>query len=98
MTAHEKHSRLIPAAGGALVGGVAWCGPGVAVHWPPMARALGVPLRREDSDGVVLTCDDGPHPEGTPAVLEALRERGARATFFLVAEQVERYRSLVDEI
>jgi peptidoglycan/xylan/chitin deacetylase (PgdA/CDA1 family) len=40
--------------------------------------------------GVVLTFDDGPHPDGTPAVLEELARAGARATFFLVGEQVER--------
>jgi peptidoglycan-N-acetylglucosamine deacetylase len=40
--------------------------------------------------GVALTFDDGPHPEGTPAVLELLEQAGARATFFLVGEQVER--------
>jgi peptidoglycan/xylan/chitin deacetylase (PgdA/CDA1 family) len=39
---------------------------------------------------VVLTFDDGPHPDGTPAVLEELARAGARATFFLVGEQVER--------
>jgi peptidoglycan/xylan/chitin deacetylase (PgdA/CDA1 family) len=31
-------------------------------------------------------------------VLETLRERGARATFFLVGEQVERHRALAAEI
>ncbi|MEA2429085.1 MAG: peptidoglycan-N-acetylglucosamine deacetylase [Thermoleophilaceae bacterium] len=45
---------------------------------------------------MVLTFDDGPHPEGTPAILEALGE--ARAVFFLVGEQVERYPSLAAEI
>lgn len=92
----------LPGAGAAsalaLAGAAVWFGPGLAVHWPPMARALGVPLRSESSDGVVLTFDDGPHPEGTPAALEALRGGGAGATFFLVAEQVLRYRSLVGEI
>jgi peptidoglycan/xylan/chitin deacetylase (PgdA/CDA1 family) len=85
----------------ALYGGVAaaavWCGPGLAVHWPPVARALGVPLRAR-SGGVALTFDDGPHPEGTPAVLAAHQEARARATFFLVGEQVERHRSLAAEI
>lgn len=38
-----------------------------------------------------LTFDDGPHPEGTPAVLEALARRDVRATFFMVGEQVERH-------
>ena len=39
-------------------------------------------------DAVALTFDDGPHPEGTPAVLDELERRGARATFFFVGEQV----------
>ena len=33
---------------------------------------------------VALTFDDGPDPEMTPRVLDLLRERGVRATFFLV--------------
>ena len=33
---------------------------------------------------VALTFDDGPDPEMTPRVLDQLRERGVRATFFLV--------------
>jgi peptidoglycan/xylan/chitin deacetylase (PgdA/CDA1 family) len=47
---------------------------------------------------VALTFDDGPHPEGTPAVLEALRAAGATATFFMVGEQVERYPALAAEV
>jgi peptidoglycan/xylan/chitin deacetylase (PgdA/CDA1 family) len=59
---------------------------------------MGVPLRLRESGGVALTFDDGPHPEGTPAVLETLARRAAPATFFLVGEQVERYPSLAGEI
>jgi peptidoglycan/xylan/chitin deacetylase (PgdA/CDA1 family) len=61
---------------------------------------MGVPLRLPAgvARGVALTFDDGPHPEGTPAVLDTLAERKAKATFFLVAEQVERYTSLVAEM
>jgi peptidoglycan/xylan/chitin deacetylase (PgdA/CDA1 family) len=88
-----------PVAAGAavLAGAAAWCGPGVAVHWPPMASALRVPLSL-DRDDVILTYDDGPHPEGTPAVLEALRQAEAKAIFFLVGEQVEAYPTLAREI
>lgn len=82
---------------GALTGAAAWCGPGLAVHCPPVASVLRVPLTVE-GDGVVLTYDDGPHPEGTPAVLDALRGGQAKAMFFLVGEQVEAYPSLVREI
>jgi peptidoglycan-N-acetylglucosamine deacetylase len=50
------------------------------------------------ADSVALTFDDGPHPQGTPAVLEALREHGAEATFFLAGEQVEQRPALAAEI
>ena len=38
---------------------------------------------------VALTFDDGPDAEATPAVLEALKAVNVKATFFVVAEQVE---------
>ena len=68
----------------------------LAPHVPQAAAALG--LRRTVAGGVALTFDDGPHPEGTPAVLEILAEADIRATFFLVGEQVERRPSLAAEI
>jgi peptidoglycan/xylan/chitin deacetylase (PgdA/CDA1 family) len=45
-----------------------------------------------------VSIDDGPHPEGTPAVLEALAAARTRATFFMVGEQVERSPSLAAEV
>jgi peptidoglycan/xylan/chitin deacetylase (PgdA/CDA1 family) len=65
---------------------------------PGVAAALGLPRRIDDPVGVALTFDDGPHPEGTPAVLEALARADARATFFLCGEQVERDPALAAEI
>jgi peptidoglycan-N-acetylglucosamine deacetylase len=86
-------------AGGALAaGGVVNSVPSLAPVMPPLGRRLGIVLREEGLGGVALTFDDGPHPEGTPAVLELLREAGARATFFLAGEQVERRPALVAEI
>ncbi len=78
--------------------GAAWASPAPAPIAPLVARALRLPRRTSDPGGVAVTFDDGPHPRGTPAVLEALREGGAPATFFLVGEQVERNRSLAAEI
>ena len=46
---------------------------------------------RGDRGHVALTFDDGPHPQGTPAVLEALARLGVTATFFLLASQVRRF-------
>jgi peptidoglycan-N-acetylglucosamine deacetylase len=65
---------------------------------PAVADALGLPRRIERRDGVAITFDDGPHPEGTPAALEALAAADARATFFLCGEQVERHSGLAGEI
>jgi peptidoglycan/xylan/chitin deacetylase (PgdA/CDA1 family) len=47
---------------------------------------------------VWLTIDDGPDPASTPEVLELLRKHGARATFFVVGEQVRKYPELVRQI
>jgi peptidoglycan-N-acetylglucosamine deacetylase len=47
---------------------------------------------------LALTFDDGPDPDATPAVLDALAAAGAAATFFLVGEQVEAQPSLAREI
>jgi peptidoglycan-N-acetylglucosamine deacetylase len=81
----------------ALAAAAAWCGPGLAPHVPPLCRALGVE-RRLPGEGVLLTFDDGPHPEGTPAVLAALERHRAPAVFFMVGEQVERYPGLAAEV
>lgn len=73
-------------------------GPALAPVVPTIGRGLGVVLREDGLDGVALTFDDGPHPQGTPAVLETLREHDAKATFFLAGEQVERRPALAAEI
>jgi peptidoglycan/xylan/chitin deacetylase (PgdA/CDA1 family) len=66
---------------------------------PRAARALGLPRTLPNgAAGVALTFDDGPHPDGTPAVLEVLVRAGVRATFFLVGEQVARRPALAAEI
>jgi peptidoglycan/xylan/chitin deacetylase (PgdA/CDA1 family) len=54
---------------------------------PRVAAALGI-ARRLDTPEIALTFDDGPHPQGTPAVLDALDAGGVKATFFMVGERV----------
>jgi peptidoglycan-N-acetylglucosamine deacetylase len=65
---------------------------------PDAARALSLPRTLPTTDGVAVTFDDGPHPEGTPAILDVLAAAGARATFFLIGEQVERRPELAARI
>lgn len=43
---------------------------------------------KTDRKVVYLTFDDGPHPPETERVLDVLRERGAKATFFLIGSKV----------
>jgi peptidoglycan/xylan/chitin deacetylase (PgdA/CDA1 family) len=83
--------------GAGAAAAVLHAGPGLAPVVPGIGPALGI-RDRQTGTGVALTFDDGPHPEGTPQVLEALREAGAPATFFLVGEQVVRYPALAAEI
>jgi peptidoglycan/xylan/chitin deacetylase (PgdA/CDA1 family) len=52
---------------------------------PPGGQVLQV---ASGPPAVAITFDDGPHPEGTPRILQVLAEHNARATFFLVGEQV----------
>src|SRR5436305_1894448 len=92
---HSRGGRLGVFAAGIAVGYLA---PGLAAALPPLRRPLGVSDRIGDAGAVGLTFDDGPHPQGTPAVLEILREHGAGATFFLAGEQVEARPALVGEI
>lgn len=84
--------------GGAAAAAVLHAGPALAPVVPQIGSGLRVQLRQEGVEGVALTFDDGPHPQGTPAVLETLREHGATATFFLAGEQVVRRPALAAEI
>ena len=64
--------------------------PALAGAWPALRGPLGVEDHTASGRGFALTFDDGPHAEGTPAVLDVLAQRGVSATFFLVGEQVLR--------
>jgi peptidoglycan-N-acetylglucosamine deacetylase len=50
------------------------------------------------SGKVAITFDDGPTPEYTPAVLDALRAAGARATFFVLGRNVRAHPDLARRI
>ena len=67
---------------------VAWSAPAPAPLVPALCPLFGI-RRRLDGPGIALTFDDGPHPQGTPAVLAELDRHGVPATFFLVGEQVD---------
>ncbi|HTE48094.1 MAG TPA: polysaccharide deacetylase family protein, partial [Gemmatimonadaceae bacterium] len=47
---------------------------------------------------VALTFDDGPNPDATPPILDALLARGVKATFFVLGRHAERWPQLVQRI
>ena len=95
----RKARRLagVATAGGMVVAAAGWA-PSAAAYAPGAARVFGVRIRFPDLPGVVLTFDDGPHPQGTPAVLAELDRLSARAIFFVVGEAVAREPAVVREI
>lgn len=72
-----------------------------AVRW-----ALGTVLPRRrflvrgprSSQAICLTFDDGPHPEHTPRLLDALAAAAAPATFFVIGERAKHHPDLVRRI
>jgi len=66
-------------------------GPLRRAGWPRLA-GVGAP------GGIALTFDDGPDPDGTPAVLAALETLNWQATFFLLGSQVNRYPDVAQSV
>lgn len=44
---------------------------------------------------IAITFDDGPHPQNTPRLLEMLRARNIKATFYVIGRSVEAYPNIV---
>jgi len=55
-------------------------------------------LPKEASNCILLTFDDGPHPDITPAVLERLMDYNARAIFFIPGRRIARAPHLLKRI
>jgi peptidoglycan-N-acetylglucosamine deacetylase len=47
---------------------------------------------------LALTFDDGPDPVDTPKLLDLLREKGVKATFFVVGKRADQYPQIVRRI
>ena len=45
--------------------------------------------RLESSGAIALTFDDGPHAVCTPRLLDGLKERGVKASFFLIGQNID---------
>ena len=60
-------------------------------RWPGVERV-------EPGRHLVVTLDDGPDEDATPAVLDALDLTSSRATFFMLAGQVARHPGIAQEV
>lgn len=55
-------------------------------------------VSQDHSPQVALTFDDGPHQTCTPALLDGLKQRGVKATFFLMGENIAGKEELVQRM
>ena len=87
-----------------MIPGLLWGAAGIALagagahatfhrNSPLFGRALSRLPTRERL--VALTFDDGPHPQTTPIVLDALAAEGVPATFFILGCYAERWPDIV---
>lgn len=51
-----------------------------------------------EGNEVVLTFDDGPHPQKTPEILALLKKYDAKAIFFCIGKEVDKYPQIAQEI
>ena len=93
---YNKHRAMATAVAAGLA--VAHAGPGITALRTVRTTFFPLLSGQGTCDHVALTFDDGPDPAATPQFLDALRERGVRATFFLLGSQVARASRLAADI
>lgn len=59
---------------------------------------FGVCSRGRRADQIAFTFDDGPDPEYTPKLLDLLREKDIKATFFVLGSKAEKFPELIRRI
>ncbi|MDE6607275.1 MAG: polysaccharide deacetylase family protein, partial [Lachnospiraceae bacterium] len=47
---------------------------------------------------IAITFDDGPHPQYTKQLLDGLKERGVKATFFVTGEHAELHPDIIERM
>jgi peptidoglycan/xylan/chitin deacetylase (PgdA/CDA1 family) len=83
---HEPLQFGVGAVAVALAGVAAYT---IGAYAATEGLGVGVIKRGPARPMVALTFDDGPDPEYTPRILDALAAAGARAAFFMVGRQVD---------
>jgi peptidoglycan/xylan/chitin deacetylase (PgdA/CDA1 family) len=55
-------------------------------------------IHKGNKKSIALTFDDGPDPKNTPRILAVLKEKGVKATFFVIGKNAEKYPDLLRQI
>jgi len=67
----------------------------------PAIKKYGYNSVETDQKVLAMTFDDGPHPELTPKLLDILKERGIKATFYVIGRSAAQYpeimKRMIDE-
>lgn len=83
------------AALGIMCGGI----PGAAATAAIRADSgIEISPKQAEQKYIALTFDDGPHKECTPVLLEGLKSRGVKATFFLMGENIPGNEAVVKQM
>ena len=62
---------------------------------PNLARSLTYSRIKTQAPFIAMTFDDGPHPVYTPRLLDILKARNIKATFFVVGTNTRRYPGII---
>ena len=65
---------------------------------PPAPRKPSYNSCNVDGSYVAITFDDGPHPKLTPRLLDILKERGLKATFYVIGQNVVQYPEIMQRM
>ena len=88
---HMSAKRKIMRTAALLLVAVLMCVPGVIEYRAEAVAASSM----ADSKKIAITFDDGPHPYYTEQLLDGLKERNVKATFFVLGKHAEQYPELV---
>lgn len=65
---------------------------------PPAGARISYSSVHTDKMVLAMTFDDGPHPVNTPKLLDLLKQRNIKATFFVVGKNAQEYPQIIRRI
>jgi peptidoglycan/xylan/chitin deacetylase (PgdA/CDA1 family) len=85
---------------GAAAAGIAVAGLAAHGTWHRNSWVFGYALNKLPGSGnaMSITFDDGPNPIATPRILDVLKQRDVKATFFILGRHADRWPELVRRV